>query len=199
MKELGYTSLFLTQFVRNPLRVGSVLPSSALLARSVIPVQALAGASLVVELGPGTGVITRELVRMKPAQCRYLGVELNTQFLRVLRRRFPEQQFHHGDAAALGQILQILGYGKADVIVSSLPLTTLRFREAVAFIEGFASCLQSAGSFATFTYCHNLLIERNRRVIDVLRATFSATEVETVLGNFPPALALRSHARAPVS
>ena len=80
MKQLSHASVFLAQFLRHPLRVGSLVPSSSLLARSLIPDAILAEAQLIVELGPGTGVVTGELIRAKPNTCRYLGIELNRSF-----------------------------------------------------------------------------------------------------------------------
>lgn len=192
MRNLGYASVFMTQFLRHPLRVGSVLPSSRSLARSMIPHVALRDAALVVELGPGTGEITREIVRRKPPGCTYLGVELNRKFLHVLEQRFPDATFYRGNANSLPSILSEFGCSEADVIVSSLPLTMLRRARAMSSIRAYAGCLSNGGTFATYIYCHNFLLRRNRELIGCLNATFSSLETERVIWNFPPALALRS-------
>lgn len=193
MKQLSHASVFLAQFLRHPLRVGSLVPSSSLLARSLIPDAILAEAQLIVELGPGTGVVTGELIRAKPNTCRYLGIELNRSFVRLLQERFPREQFHHGDAAALSDILRAYGHGKADIIVSSIPLTNLSERRALSSIDIFASCLEDGGAFTTYIYCHNLLLARNRRTLGALRSLFARTELSVVIVNFPPAVVIKCY------
>lgn len=193
MKQLSHASVFLAQFLRHPLRVGSLVPSSPLLARSLIPDGLLAEARLVVELGPGTGVVTGELIRVKPLSCRYLGIELNRSFVRLLQERFPSEQFHHGDAAVLSDILTAYGHGRADIIVSSIPLTNLPERRALSVIDVFASCLEDGGTFTTYIYSHNLLLARNRRTLGALRALFARTELSVVMANFPPAVIIKCY------
>ena len=83
-----------------------------------------AAARTIVEFGPGTGALTREIAARLPPQCRYLGIELNPRFIHSLAAAFPRLDFAHGSAADLAQILAA-GRGPVDAIVSGLPWATL--------------------------------------------------------------------------
>ncbi|MFD8717392.1 rRNA adenine N-6-methyltransferase family protein [Streptomyces sp. NPDC059629] len=66
-----------TQFLRRPLTTGAMAASSRRLARAMTQHTGLETARLVVELGPGTGVFTREILRQLPADGRLVAIELN--------------------------------------------------------------------------------------------------------------------------
>ena len=77
--------LFFQGFLRRPSTVGSVIPSSRYLERRVVRAARLATAQLVVELGPGTGGTTRAILRALPADAKLLSIEINPDFLPMLR------------------------------------------------------------------------------------------------------------------
>ena len=80
---------FLAAFLRDPFSTGSVAPSSRWLAERMVEQAGLAGARTVVELGPGTGAITRAIVRELPDDTLFLAVEANAIFAADLARDFP--------------------------------------------------------------------------------------------------------------
>ncbi len=101
------TTLFLRQFVKSPRTVGAVIPSSPALARAMLAPIDFAAVRTIVEFGPGTGALTREIAARLPPQCRYLGIELNPRFVHSLAAAFPRLDFAHGSAADLAQILAV--------------------------------------------------------------------------------------------
>ncbi len=90
-----------------------------------------AGARCVVELGAGTGAITRALIGHVASSTRLLIVEMNDVLHGVLRHRFPEAQVVCGDARHLEELLAqngALGRGQVDAVISSLGLLAMRCR-----------------------------------------------------------------------
>ena len=97
--------LFLTYWVRAPLRTGAVLPSGTGLARTMAAQVNVTQEETVVELGAGTGAVTRALLeRGIPAE-RLLVVERNPAFYHRLRAKFPELRVLQGDARNLHTLL----------------------------------------------------------------------------------------------
>jgi phospholipid N-methyltransferase len=79
-------------------------------------------AKCVVELGAGTGPITKELVKAAGPTTRLVIVERDPDFCRVLRAKFPGQDVVEGDACRLDEILAARGIAQADHVISGLPL-----------------------------------------------------------------------------
>ena len=94
------------RFLRHPGRVGALWPSSPSLCRMMVSRIGVEQAKLVVELGPGTGVITREIIRMLPAGGRFMAVELDELLCLQLRRNFPGVEILHDSASRLAEILR---------------------------------------------------------------------------------------------
>src|SRR5262245_57404692 len=75
---------FLQGFLKSPKQVGSIIPSSRFLERRVVRAADIANASLVVELGPGTGGTTRALLRALSPNARLLAIETAPRFVELL-------------------------------------------------------------------------------------------------------------------
>ena len=101
LKEGG---TFVRQWAEHPRSIGAIAPSGPMLAArmaALVP----PGPGLVVELGPGTGSVTRALLRSGIDPQDLILVEYAPEFCRALRRRFPRLQVLEGDAARLGELL----------------------------------------------------------------------------------------------
>ena len=102
------TTLFLKRWLRRPFAMGAVIPSSRLLAEAMAraTVQALDGrAGHVVELGAGTGQVTKALLAAGIAPARLALVERDPELASFLRRHFTEPKIIEGDAARLPRLL----------------------------------------------------------------------------------------------
>ena len=132
---------FLKNWLDKPLVTGAVAPSSPALAKLMASHVDPADPGLVVELGPGTGVVTQALIDRGVAPERIAAVEYNPDFLVLLRRRFPGIHFAHGDAyhmkKALGDL--VTGTDKpVSAVISGLPLFTKPLPERTRLLqEGF--------------------------------------------------------------
>ena len=143
---------FLKQYFRNPLGVGAVAPSSQKLANFIVGLLAPQPSDVVVELGPGTGVFTRELLAQGIAPSNLILVEFNGQFVKFLRQEFPNIRVIEGGGQDLPQILKALGQGPVKKIISGIPLRSLKPSDRKLIAEAVATMLEPGGVFVQFSY-----------------------------------------------
>ena len=150
--DLAESAHFVTAWFRNPLQTGALLPSGQPLARAMARHADPHRADPVVELGAGTGAITRALLARGLAPRRLVAIEKDPALCRILMLRFPEVTVLRGDAAGLGALLAEAGVERPGTLVSGLPLVgmTRRLRERV--LEQIFACLDPGGAFVQFTY-----------------------------------------------
>jgi phospholipid N-methyltransferase len=181
---------FFGSFLRRPGSIGAVLPSSVILARALAGDLDLAPGDLVVEFGPGTGPMTRVIADQLDG-ARYLGIERDASFCRLLSERFPRLAFHFGSVEDVAAILSARGLGQPNVIVSGLPFASLPRAVQERVIDGIAAVLAPGGEFRTFQYVHAYPLATARRFRAMMAARFPRFErSRPVLRNVPPAYVL---------
>ena len=115
---------FLRAFLRSPRGVGSIIPSSRFLERRLVARSAVAAATTIVELGPGTGGTTRAILRAMSPRARLLCIEIDPQLHGLLRRiQDPRLIVHRGSAEHLPEILSRYGLPAPDVVISGIPFS----------------------------------------------------------------------------
>src|SRR5487761_1653071 len=98
---LNDTLSFLRAWLRDPRGIGAVTPSGAALARLMTAhVSQLDGP--VIELGPGTGALTRALLARGVLPHRLALIEADPHFADALAKRYPNATILRMDAARLG-------------------------------------------------------------------------------------------------
>jgi phosphatidylethanolamine/phosphatidyl-N-methylethanolamine N-methyltransferase len=187
---------FLAGLARHPARIGAVAPSSARLAEQVAAPVAEHGEPLVVELGPGTGAVTKTIQHRLAGRGLHLAVEIDPRFAERLRERFPTVQVVVADAAELPDLLATLGLPRAHAIVSGLPWAVLRPDVQQRLMAAVTDGLDPDGAFTTFAYVHSRWTPAGLRLRHLLRDTFEEVVLgRTVWANLPPALVY--HTRRP--
>lgn len=181
---------FIASFLRRPRAVGAVAPSSERLAMEVLRHCDLRRASTVVELGAGTGAITRVILDHVRPGTRVIVVEIDERHADLLANRFPTVSVCRESAANLRSILRRHGCDRADVVVSGLPWASmpvpLRERITSEIIESLAQ----DGRLCGFGYVHATWHPAVRAFHERLRGNFSQVHVSPVVwGNLPPAFA----------
>ena len=174
---------FLGQFLRHPRSTGAVWPSSPALA-AAMAAAVPAGARLIVEYGPGTGVFTAALRRAHP-QARLIAIEYNPAFHAALAARFagdPLTEPVLGSAADVAAILAARGLGAPEAIVSGLPFTSLPAALGETILAETARLLGAEGRFVLFQY--------SRARIGLISRHFARIEARRVWANLPPAWVL---------
>lgn len=148
------TLLFLGQTFRGWRTIGALAPSGRSLSRAIAQAAGdVAPGQVILELGPGTGVITRELVRRFPNN-RVISVEIIGAFATRLSRAFPTVTVVNGCASKLDTHLAKLGLGAGDVaaVVSGLPLLSLPADLPQRVLESITGVLRPRGRYVQFTY-----------------------------------------------
>jgi phospholipid N-methyltransferase len=153
----GDCAEFFRAFRRNFQHTGAILPSSRFLARELV--SELSGArepARILEVGPGTGPVTREIARLLLPGDRLDAVEINPQFVRLLRRRFQEEELfrQHLDKIQLIQsaVEELPGRGLYDYIVSGLPLNNFSPGQVRGIFRTYIRLLKPGGTMTYFEY-----------------------------------------------
>lgn len=181
---------FLAQFRSAPRSVGAILPSSRQLAESMIAPIDFAKAKVIVEFGPGTGVVTAAIVKKLGPDTRYVGVEINEAFCQTLTLRFPHLHFFNRGAQDIKEILDGLGVESVDAIVCGLPWASLPIELQGRIMNAIAEVLRPGGIFVTFAYLQGLIMPAAGMLRRRLKAQFSAVKTTKIVWrNVPPAFA----------
>lgn len=143
--------LFFKSWMQHPLRAGAFKPSSTSLARAMASRVDPALPGPIVELGPGTGAVTRALVDRGVDPARLVLVEADPGFCSLLRQRWPTAQVVQGDAWTAPALLRQFDL-PAAAVVAGLPLLIRPPGERLRLVMG---CLRQAipgAPFIQFTY-----------------------------------------------
>lgn len=178
---------FLGQYLQNPRQVGSLTPSSGMLARAMVQALPLADARTVVEYGPGTGALTRLIADRLPADALYYALEANPVFQKRLERCFPRVRVigdgaEHADAY-LGHLT-----GRVDAVFSGLPLSMMSWRPLVRTVTNTSRLLCPGGHFRIFVYQHIYYVPKLVELRKLLARRYREVRTARVWANLPPAV-----------
>lgn len=143
---------FLKQYLRNPFGTGGVTPSGRQLAELMVAKIDPQPSEVIIELGPGTGVFTRELLAKGVAPDDLILVEFNREFVRFLRGEFPAVRIVQGAAQDLPRLLAELGQGKVKKILSGIPLRSMKLTDRARITSAVATMLEPGGMLVQFSY-----------------------------------------------
>ncbi len=180
---------FFKEFLAAPVHVGAFAASSRYLAEATASAAELGEASVVVEFGPGTGVITKRILPKMAEEARLMAIEIREDFAKIMREKYPEVTTVHGGAEDTAKHLQEhFGVDHCDRIVSGLPWAG--FDEALQdrLLDAVDEALRPGGRFVTYTYFQSPLLPGGKRFRQKLRERFSETgETSMIWLNLPPA------------
>jgi phosphatidylethanolamine/phosphatidyl-N-methylethanolamine N-methyltransferase len=146
------TALFLRRWLANPLQMGSVVPSSPALCRRIAALVERTADEAVVELGAGTGVISRALLDHGVPPERLVVVEIVPDMADHLRRVLPGVNVIQGDAFALAEALPARLHGRVGTAICGIPLVMLPLERQRQFVEAVERVAPGKG-FLLYTYC----------------------------------------------
>lgn len=176
---------FLREWLSDPLRVASVLPSGRALA-AMMTREIDASTGPVIELGPGTGVFTDALLARGVPEEKLILVEMGANFVNLLRYRLPRATVLSMDATRLGR-LELPGGELAGAVVSGLPVLAMPPRAVLQIFKGAFVHLREGGAFYQFTYGPRCPVKRP--ILD--RLGLEAKRVGGAFINLPPASVYR--------
>ena len=169
---------FLKALITRPKSVGAVIPSSPALARAMAR-QIDPKAGPVLEIGPGTGVISAAILERGVAPAQLTLVEYDDELARHLAARFPRVQVIQGDAFDLDHTLRGRGGLPFGAIVSSLPLLNHPMAQRLAYMESVTRRLAPDAPLIQFSYGAHAPV--------VPPPGFAVVRTAQVWANIPPA------------
>jgi phosphatidylethanolamine/phosphatidyl-N-methylethanolamine N-methyltransferase len=184
--------LFLSHFRKNPRTVGAIAPSSQRLARAMLDGLSFPLGVRVVELGPGTGAVTGEIVRRLPAHATCIAIDIDPVFSARIGERWPKIESICDRAERLVEILRARAALPIDHIISGLPFASLPHATTRNIVDAIAESLRDGGTFTTFQYVHAYALHSAVAVRRLLAQKMNSSPTRAfVLGNLPPALVFR--------
>ena len=146
--------LFLGKFIKHGTAIASVAPSSRWLSRLTVGNIDWDRAATVLELGGGTGPISRAIAERARPECRVVVVERDPDFARLLRERFGDRmnfEIVEGDVADLMAILGDRGIASVDHIISGLPVPSFSRSLQECLFRAVRSVLHPEGTYNQIT------------------------------------------------
>lgn len=182
LETFASLAVFCGEFIATPRSIGALIPSSGWLARHIARQVPATDSGYIVELGAGTGAITRALQAHLINPDQLICIERSPTLVQMLRKRFPERCVIQGDAAELDSLLrdQLGTSMSVSHIVSSLPLRSLEPPTVAAISQQVEQLLPDDGRYIQFTYHMGDPGED-------APAGFRRVDTSRVWGNLPPA------------
>lgn len=171
---------FFRGWMDEPKRVGSIWPTSAITARRMASVIDPTSGLPVLELGPGTGIITKAILETGVAPENLVSVEFSTDFYQHLVKTYPGVQFINGDAFDLDRTLGALKQQMFDSVVCAIPLLSFPMDKRTHLLETALKRIPAGRPFMQITYgpVSPIIANPDR---------YKITHYDFVMRNIPPA------------
>lgn len=192
MKE---TLIFLKEFLLNQGQIGGVGPSSKALAKKMAAtIPSGTHPKRILEIGPGTGNITAEILNNLRKDDILTLVEINPVFFKILQKK--KLEWIKKDNCPQIEILNLdfLKHNpevQYDVVIAGVPFNNFPQEIILAFLSKIKSILKSGGIFAYFEY---LGARKIKEIFKDQQTSFYLKEIypflikeKRVLKNLPPA------------
>ena len=145
---------FLRGFLKHPVMVGSIIPSSKVLIEKMLRPVDWENTRLFVEYGPGVGTFTRPILDLLGPDATLVTIDTNPEFTKYLRESIDDPRLVPvtGSAADVEQVLAERGLGQADYVLSGLPFSTLPPGVGDAIAEATAKVIRPGGAFLVYQF-----------------------------------------------
>lgn len=182
---------FLQAFLKNPAKVGAITPSSPELAMKMLKGIEPNEENIVLELGVGTGAITKYLQDVLLNEKSYLGIELDRSLVKSLRKNYPDLKIVCGNATDAFSIHQKSGLGKVGYIICCLPFVSLPNEVGEKILLEIDKFMQAGCTFRTFQYAHGYYFPSAIKLREFMRERYGkAQRSRLIVKNVPPAYTL---------
>lgn len=172
---------FLRGFLKNPVMVGSIIPSSRVLIEKMLGPVDWENTRLFVEYGPGVGTFTRPVLDKLGPDAALVTIDTNPDFTQYLKASIDDPRLIavNGSAADVEKILADHGFDSADYVLSGLPFSTLPPGVGDAIAEATAKVIRPGGAFLVYQF--------SPKVLDFIRSHFAPIKRGFEWINVPPA------------
>ena len=143
---------FIRGMIATPRTVGAIMPTSTRMANRMASIIDTGSGLPVLELGPGTGVITKAILAKGVKPENLVSIEYSTDFVQHLRGKYPGVNFINGDAFNLEETLKDYRGQKFDSVISGIPLLNFPMHQRVTLIESLLALLPAGRPVVQFSY-----------------------------------------------
>ncbi|MGD8939962.1 MAG: methyltransferase type 12 [Gammaproteobacteria bacterium] len=171
--------IFLKEFFKHPLQIGSIVPSSRYLEKAVLQSAKAESASTIVELGCGTGGTTRAILKAMTPQATLLSIEINPCFHSMLSKIEDKRLIAHlGSAEQLNDIVNSYGLKAPDAVISGIPFSTMTDAVGERIIREVENMLAPNARFVAY--------QVSGRVAQLCRPHMGTEKAVLEIRNIPP-------------
>ncbi|MGI8706370.1 MAG: class I SAM-dependent methyltransferase [Sphingomicrobium sp.] len=172
---------FLRGFLKHPVMVGSIIPSSRILIERMLEPVDWDNTRLFVEYGPGVGTFTRPVLDKMGEDAKLIAIDTNPDFIKFLRKSTDDPRLIAvtGSAADVEQIIADHGFEAADYVLSGLPFSTLPPGVGQDIARATSKVIRPGGAF--------LIYQFTPKVLDLIEPWFDRIERGFEWINVPPA------------
>jgi len=171
--------MFFGRWLANPLQMGSLVPSSGALCRRIVAQTRRGPDEAVIELGAGTGVVSRALLAAGLPAERLFVVEIVPAMAAHLRRVLPGVHVIEGDARRLPELIPAHWHGRIGTVICGIPMVLLPVAEQRRLVDAMAAVAPGRG-FLHFSYCVTSPLPWSKLALQARREAWTPL-------NFPPA------------
>ena len=173
--------MFFSGFLKHPVMVGSIIPSSDKLIRKMLAPVDWANCKVFVEYGPGVGTFCRPILDRLAPDAQLIVIDTNPDFIAYLRHTIVDPRFSaiHASAEMVGEIVRDHGAEQADFILSGLPFSTLPDGVGPAIARATFDTLRPDGAFLVYQF--------SPKVKDYLTPYAARIDHDMEWWNVPPA------------
>lgn len=159
---------------------GTITPSSKVLIKALLAPIDFTAARCIIELGPGTGCVTRSILERMHPDCVLICFEVNSDFIGQLEALQDSRlRVVNACASSIRTILDDLDIEEVDHIVSSLPLALIDDEVVKRILESVRANLREGGRYLQYQYSLSNYAE--------LKPIFKNVKLDFTFRNMPPA------------
>ncbi|NYH96201.1 class I SAM-dependent methyltransferase [Novosphingobium marinum] len=179
-RMLGPWGVFFEGFVKNPVMVGSVIPSSRFTIEKMLGPVKWDECQLFVEYGPGVGTFCRPILDRLRRDGMLIVIDTNRLYIDYLNATISDSRFVaiHGSAADVEDIVRAHGHTHADYVLSGLPFSTLPEGVGPAIADATHRVIRPGGAFLVYQF--------SARARDYMARNFKRIDEDFVALNVPP-------------
>jgi phosphatidylethanolamine/phosphatidyl-N-methylethanolamine N-methyltransferase len=173
--------IFISEFIKQRKMVGAIAPSSVFLRKKMLARIDFSKDINIIELGPGTGIFTKGILKKMSPKSKLLSFELNPTFHLKLTNKIHDKRLNIINDSAENIKLHLKKHNieSVDVVVSSLPLTVIPDSIKNNIINSSYESLSENGMFVQFQYSLNAK--------KLLNSKFNFVDIVFSSLNIPPA------------
>ncbi|WP_027669271.1 phospholipid N-methyltransferase PmtA [Rhizobium leguminosarum] len=143
---------FFRGMMQGPKTVGSIVPTSSITAKRMASVVDIHSGLPVLELGPGTGAITKAILGRGVRPENLVAIEYSTDFHKHLQRTYPGVHFINGDAFDLQTTLGNFSGLTFDSVVSGIPLLNFPMAKRISLLESLLDRMPAGRPMVQISY-----------------------------------------------